>query len=537
MLFLETFVNIKDGESKVVYVKEDNFVAIASTKGEEIELSSFLYNLVEDLREDLALSEFDELIADKIVQLNLPAGLDLACGYLINSKLYIKTLNQGAVFGRRDREKGKIISGNKSAVGKVKPGDLFIFTFEDFEETKIESIRRESFLQQQFQDKSCFLASFVSRLEREKEGSAFEYIERMPDFSKYKLAVGIALLVFLFGSVYLGYQRKKEAALRERVVTVKKEVETLLAKAEDESLIEPSKARESFQQAQDKVEKLEKSLPESKKSLILDLKQLLEKKKEEIFKETQGKAEEFYDLGLLQEQPKLEDLDYSQGNLFLLLAGEKVFALDISSKSLKQYNTQGLKGIKLIASPGEGLYVFSSQGIFELFEDKEPEKKVDRFDKWEGVVDFSAYGKNFYLLNYNESQVLKHTPIEGGYSPPLDYLKPPLPDLNKEAKMAIDGSIYLASNGNIYKYFQGKKEAFSLKLPAESFSADMIYTDKEIDFLYILDKQAGKVYNVNKQSQELQEQITSRIIIQAQAFFVNSGNVYIVVKDKIYLLR
>ena len=103
--------------------------------------------------------------------------------------------------------------------------------------------------------------------------------------------------------------------------------------------------------------------------------------------------------------------------------------------------------------------------------------------------------------------------------------------------MTIDGAIYITSGSRLYKYFQGRKESFSIKLPVEEYYIDYIYTDKDTDNLYLLDKKGSRIYVVNKEKGEIQEQITNPAISKAQGFFASQGKVYLLIKDKIYLLR
>ncbi len=549
MYFLESFVNIKDGgEEKVVYVKEDSFVALLRGKAEEAELSSFLYSILDELDDNLSLSEFDELIASKIREKNLPPSIDLACGFLKNGTLYLKTINKGEIFGKRGKERGRIIFGNKSAAGKVKKGDLYLFTFEGFKKEALEELNKSYFSSEAEREEipQPFIASFITEIEKEKETFMPTYDEGLDGkkelskvFNKRLLQYGVVgiVILILFFSVYSGYKKRQEKIAREKVAKVSAKVEELLSKAEEEAFFSPAKAKEYFEKAKEQVESLEEELPKGKKDLANDLKKELEEKQQAIFKESSKKLEEIFDLQLIGKNLKGKELAFSKDTAFVLTEKGKTAFVNIKTKESGEVGTEGLGGVINLASfDGKG-YVFSKKGIFELKEGEKPELLVEPSEEWGKIVDFEVYGKNFYLLDSSKNQVLKHTPLEGGYSDAIEYLKGSLPSIDSSADMAIDGSIYIASGEKVYKYYQGRRQKFSLKIPEENFKADLLYTDKDLDFLYLLDKKAGKVYVVDKESGELEEQIQNKALSRANGLFVYNGNIYILVGDKIYSLR
>ena len=548
MLFLESYVNIKDGkEEKVVYVKEENFVAIVRAQTQEADLTAFLYSLLDELTEDLSLSEFDELIARKIQEMNLPVGLDFSCGWVKTDRLYIKTVNKGVVFGKRGSKIAKIIGGDKSAVGYLKEGDVFIFSFEGFQQDYLLDIKKENFVDIEQEEglkelKIPFIASFVENLEEEKKASFVGFpkiASNSMDFLKRKyqlLAFGLVVLFLLF-SVYIGYKRRQERKISQRVSQVKEDVNALLRKAEDEAILSSIKAKEYFSQAEEKLRDLEESLPASKKYLAEELKRDLEQKRKRILKESKKNVEEFFDFKLIDKDLKVKLLSYSSGKVFFLSKGNKIFSLDLETKSYEQLNLKNLNDPKAIGAGENKAFVLAEKGIYEVFKDSPPKLLVEKSDEWKRIIDFKVYGKNFYLLDFEKKQVLKHTPIESGYSDAIEYLKDKVPSLEKDSELVIDGAIYIITKNRIYKYFQGEREAFNLNLPAEEFEISKAYTDKDLDLIYLLDKSSGRIFVIEKETKKMKEQIENRLISKANSFFVYESQIYLLVQDKIYLLK
>ncbi len=544
MFFLKSFVHIKDGkEEKVAYVKEDNFVAIIRANTEEGDLVAFLYSIVEDLRDDLTLFDFDELVSAKVRKLNLPPTLDLACGHLHNSKFYIKTINKGAIFGERGKERALIISGNKSAVGNVKQGDRFIFSFQEasedlFEEVEIKDGGDTTQLLEELEIETPFVLSSVEEFEEEGKGSvSFYNAVKLPDRKKFQfVAVGVVIL-FLLGSAFLGYKKKQEAAFKSKYMKTKEVIIELLNKAEESSILSPSQAEEYLSKAEEKVAEFKENLPNSKKPFALELERLVEDKKREIFKEIRKSPEEFFDLSLLKKGAKGREVAYSDGRILILTQDNNLFYLVLDTKKSGEYNLSGIKDLIGISFYNKKAYVLSKEGIYEVFEEKTPESIIQESDAWSRIIDFQVYGNNFYILDIGKNQVLKYTPVEGGYSDAIEYLKPPLPELNANSSMVIDGAIYMTAEDTLYKYFQGRKVRFVIKIPSKDLKIYRAFTTKDLDLIYILDKNAQRIFVVDKESGELKEQIQAKAISKAVDFFVHKSTIYLLIGGKIYILK
>ena len=71
--------------------------------------------------------------------------------------------------------------------------------------------------------------------------------------------------------------------------------------------------------------------------------------------------------------------------------------------------------------------------------------------------------------------------------------------------MAIDASLYIGFDTFIAKYIAGVKDSFTIKYPENDISMVKIYTNKDLDNIYGLDKSKGTLYVFGKDGQYLKQ--------------------------------
>lgn len=120
---------------------------------------------------------------------------------------------------------------------------------------------------------------------------------------------------------------------------------------------------------------------------------------------------------------------------------------------------------------------------------------MDTEDKaWHTGTDLAVYSDKVYILDAQNNVIWKYRRKRDNYSVPDKYLSDV--DLTGAVSMAIDGSVYLLkSNGVIEKYYVGKKR--DLRIDNAPIVAPqnprVIYTEKEMDQIYVLDATLKRV--------------------------------------------
>jgi hypothetical protein len=122
---------------------------------------------------------------------------------------------------------------------------------------------------------------------------------------------------------------------------------------------------------------------------------------------------------------------------------------------------------------------------------------------WKNGLAIQTYGKYLYVLDPVENQIWKYERSRSKYTGASPYNKGA--DLSQAVSFAIDGAVYvLSADGSIQKTFRGEKADFRFRdLPSKPFSGNglKIYTNANLDYLYILDPDNSRILIFTKGDQ------------------------------------
>lgn len=144
-----------------------------------------------------------------------------------------------------------------------------------------------------------------------------------------------------------------------------------------------------------------------------------------------------------------------------------------------------------------------------------------------------TYLTYLYLLDKNHQQIYRYPRATGGFGEKTNWLKDDI-DLKEISDIAIGENIFLAQNGEILKFFQGKKQNFTLEKTATPIFADQLYTQRDSQNLFVLDKKNSRLVkldlNGNIVSQFYNTEISSATDFEINeesnlAFFSNNNEV------------
>jgi len=162
---------------------------------------------------------------------------------------------------------------------------------------------------------------------------------------------------------------------------------------------------------------------------------------------------------------------------------------------------------------------------------------------WKPAVELASYYENLYLLSPIENQVYKYSTLGGNsYSAALAYIdNPDKLDLANAADLAIDGGIYiLKKDGTVYYFEQGVQQNYKLASPPapyENFSSPThLYTDENLDYIFILDPENKRLVQFRKEKGEYVKQFVGDELKNIDSFVVNDKikTIYILADNKIY---
>ena len=139
------------------------------------------------------------------------------------------------------------------------------------------------------------------------------------------------------------------------------------------------------------------------------------------------------------------------------------------------------------------------------------------------ITDWQVYADRIYLLDSEQKQIYKISqPLSESYKLQNWYRDEP-EILNQATQIMVDGDIWLAdSQGKIFRFFQGLDQEFEIKQLNKDLAADIkIYTQKNKDKIYVLDKQNSRLLVIRK-SGVVEKQFINENLKTAKDFLVSS---------------
>ena len=149
------------------------------------------------------------------------------------------------------------------------------------------------------------------------------------------------------------------------------------------------------------------------------------------------------------------------------------------------------------------------------------------------IASIGTYLTYLYTLDSAGNQIYRYPRSDGGFGEKTAWLKDTA-DLASVQNMAIGENIYLGTTRDISKFFQGKKQVFTLEESATPIQIDALYTHRDGQFLYILDKANARIIKTDLDG-KIVTQTYNAEIKNATAFTVDEKNnlVYVSTAEKV----
>ncbi len=325
----------KSGETSAFLSSERYFIVFKlENEMEKDAISGFLNRVKTKLEEkDIdKLQDLDEAIGVLIREENLPLGLSMSIFFVKpeSEVCFLKTVGEGVIYLYRKGKLGKIISGDLSASGYVKEGDLFLLTTKEFEEKFQDADEfKKNLSYPDLEEIKNALAGFLKpkddsgliglliRAEKTSDNK-FELPPLplyLPKSKKSLLTWALTAIIFviLIWSVVLGYKRREIKKARELVQKKREKIVGLLKKAEEEAFFDIPTALSYISQAKKELKTTEERLQGKKLPEIKEINQLIADTEKRILKTESAEIKEFFDLKIIDKK--------AQGTRFFLADG------------------------------------------------------------------------------------------------------------------------------------------------------------------------------------------------------------------------
>ncbi|HUV42847.1 MAG TPA: hypothetical protein VMY36_02965 [Patescibacteria group bacterium] len=350
------------------------------------------------------------------------------------------------------------------------------------------------------------------------------------------ITIAAILLVLLMVSIVLGIRQRGRGQTSSGQNAILQQAQ--IKKEEGEALIDlnPIRARQLLLEARDLIDEIE---PEEANQAVLDFREELEASLSLVMREHEVEPKAFFELGIIKDGAKGDDLAVSGKELILFDRGKQaIYSLEIDSKkSAILAGGENLADGHQVAAFLPKIFLLTERGIVQFDkETKREELVIETDEEWGEIVDLRAFGGNLYLLD-KKGEIWKYPGIEGGFGAYRRWLQGSEVDFSNAVGMSIDASVWiLKSNGSVLKYTQGLKDGFTISGLDKSFSnPTAIFTDDDQENLYILDQGNSRVVVINKSGEyysqyrwEGMNQVTSLMASEEE------GKIFLLAGDKIY---
>ena len=121
-----------------------------------------------------------------------------------------------------------------------------------------------------------------------------------------------------------------------------------------------------------------------------------------------------------------------------------------------------------------------------------------------------TYLTYIYLADKNSNQIYRYPRADAGFGEKSDWLRESL-GLENISDLAIGENIFLAENGNVLKFLQGKKQTFSLETTATPIQANKVYTKRDSLNLFILDSKNARIIKLGLEGNIIAQYYNSEI--------------------------
>ncbi len=375
--------------------------------------------------------------------------------------------------------------------------------------------------------------AFKTQLEL-KQDSQIKFAQKKRQLA---LVAAFIFLILLGISVGLGVKKRQQLNDQLKQTQLKEDVLYRLDQAKSLKNLNPLRAKSLLGEAKDIFAKYQ-----AEDILSGELRQLEQNVVDayaEIAKEFYiTNPELYYDLNLVKEGFVPTQLSLSAEDLSLLDENSQTLVV----VNLKTKAAMVLAGQDLIpdspklASIAAWVFLASPSSLQIL--DKETKQQLHSFKFSTIKADYLVgYANNVYILDKNLGQVYRLRGTQDGLNKPEPFFET-AQDLIQVSGLAIDGSVWLLyQDGGLEKYTLGLRDAYypAYGLDKPITQAEGLYTDENLDAIYVLDRDNSRVVAVSKKG-EYQGQYMYDGFRQAIGFVVlkEIGKLLVVQDNKIY---
>jgi hypothetical protein len=325
---------------------------------------------------------------------------------------------------------------------------------------------------------------------------------------KRAISIGLALLLLLAVSMVGGWRKQVAMSLENEYVAQVEVIEEKLKEARMLKDYNQTQAKQLVIEAQDLVEAGKETFA-NKEAYRLRF-EMLEGEALEVYELVSGETKlaevpEWFDLTMLREG--MFGTSLVRGSNELVALDSRLGLVGRVKVESKQAELVGggelLAGARLLEVAGQRAVVLASVGVVEVaMNRKTAAVMVERDEAWGEIRGLGMYNGNLYLADAGHGEIWRYPGLATGVGGRSRWLGAGVEaDFKGMSDMVVDGDIWIAyEKGMIRRYRRGAPMNFTIsgmETPLGTVAA--IYTDTNMDRLYVLDQENRRVVILNKE--------------------------------------
>ena len=387
---------------------------------------------------------------------------------------------------------------------------------------------------------AAFLKGYLTRFfpERKIYVKEMEKVEEeVPQKRKLLSSVGIILLVLLVVSIGFGIRAKAIKEGRARYESRLTQAQHEFDEALSLTSLNPDRARELFANSRALADALKTEGVKDKQ--LEELIAKLDENQGSVLGEYQVEPLLFVDLSILSDNLKGDGLAASSEMVFVLdKRGRKVVGIAFGTKKSEIVaGPDQISDARDLAVYEDRAFVLEADGIYEVGETKT--KAVD--SGWKGEVLIYAYAANLYVVDKEAGVIWRYPGSGSTFGAGTNWLALGVsPDLSLVKAMTIDGTVWLLSgSGRISKFSQGNSISLAITgVFPQLANPDSIYTNEELDFVYLLERDKKRVVVLEKDGKYKAQYLSDKLGEATDlAVSEKDGKIIILAGDKLFSIE
>ncbi|NCP17294.1 hypothetical protein GW853_01985 [Candidatus Kuenenbacteria bacterium] len=355
---------------------------------------------------------------------------------------------------------------------------------------------------------------------------------------EYRLILLIILAAILFtGSLFIVNNKKKNQVQNEEFQALVEEINGKINSVEAALIYkDEARAQELLSEANDLLAKLTNNNPQEQYQ-YQELKNELAKQVKRIYNlETITNPEVLVELP--QDFAATSNIYADPNNIIYLARGAEIYKVNTGNKALDKVASITGQIKKLVYFEKNKLLILTKTGeVWIMDTNNYGARKITlELPKKSQLVDLATYGLKIYLLDGGNNNIYKYNYQTTSFGTPSKWLSGE-DDLTGNEVIVVDGSVWLAAkDGQISKFFKGKKEVFGLKGAYEKISSQtLLVTNETSNNLYLLDRDKNRILIADKTGQVSKQLLGDELEkIVSIAPNSNERELYLMTVNKVY---